>query len=57
MEALALGPAAYELSPLELLELAGCLYSRGDLDESERLDELASDLAEIKALPERERTC
>ena len=56
MSELRFGRAAFdtELTPLALLEAGAALYSRGDLEESERLDELAADLAEIRALPERE---
>jgi hypothetical protein len=50
---LALGPAAFDptLDPRSLLEMGAMLYL-SDEEESERMDELASDLAEIRALPE-----
>lgn len=51
----AFGPLAFdsETDPHCLLELAAMLYSTDELEESERLDELASDLATIRNLPER----
>jgi hypothetical protein len=54
MSALRLGPAAFnpELTPFALLEAGALFYSRGELEESERLDELASTLADIQSLPE-----
>ncbi len=56
MRALALGPAAFdpELDARALLEAGALFYSRDELEESERFDELASTLADIRALPERE---
>ncbi len=52
----ALGSLAFEsdTDPHMLLELAAALYQLDELDESERLDELASDLATIRNLPTRE---
>ncbi len=50
------GPAAFDpqLSPYQLLEAGAAFYASGELEESERFDELASTLADIRALPERE---
>ena len=58
VEALAIGPAAFDdtLTAFRLLELAAAL-SIDKPDDSERLEGLATDLATIQALPERERTC
>lgn len=49
------GPAAFDpqLSPYLLLEAGAAFYSAGELEESERFDELASTLADIRSLPER----
>ena len=54
MQALALGPAAFDeqCTAYRLLELAAAL-SFEKPDDSERLEGLASDLAEIQCLPER----
>lgn len=52
-----LGPAAFDeqCTPYRLLELAAALYAHGDLEDSERIDELAADLATIQGLPERSK--
>ncbi len=47
----ALGPVAFELEPLVLLELAACLAEE-EQEESERFDGFAFDLATIQNLPE-----
>jgi hypothetical protein len=55
LEMRALGPIAFdsETDPHMLLELGAALYQADELEESERMDELASDLATIRNLPER----
>lgn len=54
LEVRALGPLAFdsETNPHYLLELGALLYSSDELEESERFDELAIDLATIRNLPE-----
>jgi hypothetical protein len=51
-----LGSAAFdpEMTPYRLLEAGAAFCSAGELEESERFDEMASTLADILALPERE---
>jgi hypothetical protein len=53
-EAFPVGRAAFDptLDPMALLDAGAAFYSRGEMEESERFDEFASDLAEIRALPE-----
>lgn len=56
MKPFRVGPAAFDeqLDPYALLEAGAAFYAVGELEQSERFDELASTLADIRALPERE---